>query len=81
MTTSFKVDGVDLIGSSHFLIAGPCVIERESYALKMADATKAVADKLKVSYIFKASYDKANRTSLQSFRSTALGLLHPLTVR
>jgi 2-dehydro-3-deoxyphosphooctonate aldolase (KDO 8-P synthase) len=59
-------------GSPLFLIAGPCVIESESHALKMAEAIKAVADKLKVPYIFKASYDKANRTSLQSFRGPGI---------
>jgi 2-dehydro-3-deoxyphosphooctonate aldolase (KDO 8-P synthase) len=59
-------------GSPLFLIAGPCVIESETHALKMAEAIKAVADKLKVPYIFKASYDKANRTSLQSFRGPGI---------
>lgn len=48
------------------------MIESESHALKMAEAIKAVADKLKVPYIFKASYDKANRTSLQSFRGPGI---------
>lgn len=51
-----------------FLIAGPCVIESESHALKMAEAIAAIASKLDVPYIFKASYDKANRSSINSFR-------------
>jgi 2-dehydro-3-deoxyphosphooctonate aldolase (KDO 8-P synthase) len=55
-----------------FLIAGPCVIESEAHALKMAEAISAVARKLNVPYIFKASYDKANRTSLQSFRGPGI---------
>src|SRR5258707_14402631 len=68
---SFKFDGLN-IGSGLFLIAGPCVIESEAHALKMAEAISAVARKLQVPYIFKASYDKANRTSLHSFRGPGL---------
>jgi len=67
----FEIGSLD-IGSALFLIAGPCVIESEAHALKMAEAISAVAQKLDVPYIFKASYDKANRTSLQSFRGPGL---------
>jgi 2-dehydro-3-deoxyphosphooctonate aldolase (KDO 8-P synthase) len=67
----FKLDRLNL-GSGLFLIAGPCVIESETHALKMAEAISAVARKLQIPYIFKASYDKANRTSLQSFRGPGL---------
>jgi len=59
-------------GDSLFLIAGPCVIESEEHALKMADAIGAIARMLCIPYIFKASYDKANRTSLRSFRGPGL---------
>jgi 2-dehydro-3-deoxyphosphooctonate aldolase (KDO 8-P synthase) len=59
-------------GSGLFLIAGPCVIESEAHALRMAQAIGAVARKLGMPYIFKASYDKANRTSLKSFRGPGL---------
>jgi len=59
-------------GYSLFLIAGPCVIESEAHALKMAEAISVVARKLEMPYIFKASYDKANRTSLESFRGPGL---------
>jgi 2-dehydro-3-deoxyphosphooctonate aldolase (KDO 8-P synthase) len=69
--TTFTLDGMKL-GSSLFLIAGPCVVESEQHALKMAETISAVARKLRVPYIFKASYDKANRTSLQSFRGPGL---------
>ena len=55
-----------------FLIAGPCVIESESHALKMAEAISAIATKLDIPYIFKASYDKANRSSINSFRSLGM---------
>jgi 2-dehydro-3-deoxyphosphooctonate aldolase (KDO 8-P synthase) len=66
-----SINGLHL-GSALFLIAGPCVIENEAHALKMARAISAVAQKLNIPYVFKASYDKANRTSLQSFRGPGL---------
>jgi 2-dehydro-3-deoxyphosphooctonate aldolase (KDO 8-P synthase) len=50
------------------VIAGPCVIESETHALKMAERLSAAARDLGVPYIFKASFDKANRTSLGSYR-------------
>src|SRR5215813_11939105 len=55
-----------------FLIAGPCVIESEGHALMMADEIARIADRLDVPYIFKASYDKANRSSARSFRGFGL---------
>jgi 2-dehydro-3-deoxyphosphooctonate aldolase (KDO 8-P synthase) len=69
--TGFTLNGLE-IGTGLFLIAGPCVIESEAHALKMAESISAVAGKLHVPYIFKASYDKANRTSLKSFRGPGL---------
>ncbi len=55
-----------------FLIAGPCVIESEAHALSMAEQIGAIASALGVPYIFKASYDKANRSSGSSFRGPQL---------
>jgi 2-dehydro-3-deoxyphosphooctonate aldolase (KDO 8-P synthase) len=55
-----------------FLIAGPCVIESPRHAIKMAQQLSAVASALGVPYVFKASYDKANRTSLDSYRGPGL---------
>ena len=55
-----------------FLISGPCVIESEHHARTMADAIQRIASDLGVPYIFKASYDKANRTSIKSFRGPGL---------
>jgi 2-dehydro-3-deoxyphosphooctonate aldolase (KDO 8-P synthase) len=55
-----------------FLIAGPCVIESEGHARMMADAIQRITSDLGVPYIFKASYDKANRTSIKSFRGLGL---------
>jgi 2-dehydro-3-deoxyphosphooctonate aldolase (KDO 8-P synthase) len=54
------------------LIAGPCVIESEASAMRHAKALKAIADRLSIPFIFKASYDKANRTSINSYRGPGL---------
>jgi len=59
-------------GAPLFLIAGPCVIESEGHALMMAEKLGAVAGELGVPYIFKASYDKANRSSVSSYRGPGL---------
>ena len=73
MKLSFQVGNVEIGGDQLFLIAGPCVIESEEHALKMAECIGGVAKALKIPYIFKASYDKANRTSIQSFRGLGIG--------
>lgn len=49
-------------------MAGPCVIESREHCLMMAKSVKEITDKLQINYIFKASFDKANRTSISSFR-------------
>jgi len=59
-------------GAPLFLIVGPCVIESESHATMMAEKLAAAASELGVPYIFKASYDKANRSSVSSFRGPGL---------
>src|SRR5262249_38082008 len=64
----FEVGDVHVGSGDLFFIAGPCVIESEKHAMKMAEAISAITRALKVPYIFKASYDKANRTSIKSFR-------------
>jgi len=71
-TRSFQVGDVTIGSGGLFLIAGPCVIESEEHALKMAQAIAAIARENKLPYIFKASYDKANRTSMRSFRGPGL---------
>jgi 2-dehydro-3-deoxyphosphooctonate aldolase (KDO 8-P synthase) len=68
----FEVGSVHIGSASLFLIAGPCVIESESHALHMAEAIQRIASDLGIPYIFKASYDKANRTSSGSFRGPGL---------
>src|SRR6202166_2020164 len=59
-------------GNPLFLIAGPCVIESEAHACGMAEKIARIAADCAVPYIFKASYDKANRSSLKSFRGPGL---------
>ena len=55
-----------------FLIAGPCVIESEQHATDLAGQLADITRRLRVPFIFKASYDKANRTSARSFRGPGL---------
>jgi 2-dehydro-3-deoxyphosphooctonate aldolase (KDO 8-P synthase) len=50
------------------LIAGPCVIENEKLCLRVASALKRTCDRLGIFYVFKSSFDKANRTSATSYR-------------
>jgi 2-dehydro-3-deoxyphosphooctonate aldolase (KDO 8-P synthase) len=59
-------------GNPLFLIAGPCVIESEAHARMMAERVAKVAADVGVPYIFKASYDKANRSSVNAFRGPGL---------
>jgi 2-dehydro-3-deoxyphosphooctonate aldolase (KDO 8-P synthase) len=56
-----------------FLIAGPCVIESEALVMQVGERMKRITDKLGIPYVFKASFDKANRTSASSFRGPGLG--------
>jgi 2-dehydro-3-deoxyphosphooctonate aldolase (KDO 8-P synthase) len=72
MSISFQFDNVRIGSGSLFLIAGPCVIESEDHAIRMAEIIKGVTRSLNLPFIFKASYDKANRTSLKSFRGPGL---------
>ena len=59
-------------GAPLALIAGPCVIESEAHALRMARALSAIARERSVPYVFKSSFDKANRSSIESFRGPGL---------
>jgi 2-dehydro-3-deoxyphosphooctonate aldolase (KDO 8-P synthase) len=72
MAISFQFDNVRIGGGTLFLIAGPCVIESEDHAIRMAEIIKGVTRSLYLPFIFKASYDKANRTSLKSYRGPGL---------
>ncbi len=59
-------------GRPFAFIAGPCVIESRDHCLRHADALREIADRVGVPFIFKSSFDKANRTSLSSFRGVGL---------
>ncbi|MBI5643872.1 MAG: 3-deoxy-8-phosphooctulonate synthase [Deltaproteobacteria bacterium] len=59
-------------GEGLFFILGPCVIEGEAAAFKTAEELKRITSDLKVPFVFKASYDKANRTSVKSFRGPGM---------
>lgn len=73
VTKEIAIGDIRVGGSNPlFLIAGPCVIESETHALLMAERLSALARGLGIPYIFKTSYDKANRTSIHSYRGPGL---------
>ncbi len=72
MSSSFNAGDVRIGSGNLFLIAGPCVIESEEHAIRMAEIIKGVTRALGIPFIFKASYDKANRTSIRSFRGPGI---------
>src|SRR5271165_1268264 len=72
MSISFQAGDVRIGSGDLFLIAGPCVIESEDHALRMAEIIKGVTRSLNFPFIFKASYDKANRTSIRSYRGPGM---------
>lgn len=72
MRVVFQVGDVRIGGGDLFLIGGPCVIESEEHAIRIAEIIKGVTRALELPFIFKASYDKANRTSVRSFRGPGL---------
>jgi 2-dehydro-3-deoxyphosphooctonate aldolase (KDO 8-P synthase) len=55
-----------------FLIAGPCVVESEALVLDVAGRLKEITDRLRIPFVFKASYDKANRSSRASYRGPGI---------
>ena len=67
-----QVGAVKIGGSALTLIAGPCVIESDTHAIELALAIRDIASAAGVPFIFKASFDKANRTSLASYRGPGL---------
>lgn len=68
----FNVGNITVGGGKLFLIAGPCLVESESHALRMAESIRAITDRLGIPYIFKSSYDKANRTSINAERGVGI---------
>jgi 2-dehydro-3-deoxyphosphooctonate aldolase (KDO 8-P synthase) len=72
MPTPLSIGSLTLGGGNPVFILGPCVIESEEFAWKMARALREMTSRLGVQFVFKASYDKANRTSVKSFRGMGL---------
>ena len=73
-TKRVRVGNVEIgAGRPLVVIAGPCVIESRESALKHAALLKEAADRVGIPYIFKSSYDKANRSSVDSYRGPGLG--------
>ena len=60
------------IRKGNFLLAGPCAIESEALVMQVAEEIKKISEELKFTYVFKSSFDKANRTSISSFRGPGL---------
>ena len=67
-----RIGPLTLKAAKPFFIAGPCVIESEKHCLKMAERLAEIGRRLGLALIFKASYDKANRTAAHSFRGPGL---------
>lgn len=73
MTKVVRVQNIKIGGKNPMVvIAGPCVIESETNTLSLAQALKDITTRLKIPFIFKASYDKANRSSISSYRGPGL---------
>jgi len=64
----FTIGNVPVGGNVPFFILGPCALESEPFAWEMAQSLKEIADRTGIHFLFKASFDKANRTSVDSFR-------------
>lgn len=69
---AFQIGSIAVGQGKLFLIAGPCVLEGESHARMLADSIQKITVDLGIPFVFKASYDKANRTSIRSFRGPGL---------
>lgn len=65
-------DEITIGNGKMFLISGPCVIESEDLVMEVAGKMKEITEKLGIQYIFKASFDKANRSSITSFRGPGI---------
>jgi 2-dehydro-3-deoxyphosphooctonate aldolase (KDO 8-P synthase) len=72
MKTFFKVDDLEITDDRFFLIAGPCVIEDEGLTREIASEARKITSELGIPFIFKASFDKANRSSIASPRGPGI---------
>ncbi len=69
---SFFIQNIEIGGDKPFYLLGPCSLENEDFAWEMARSIKGIGTRLGIPFIFKASYDKANRTSVKSFRGPGM---------
>lgn len=73
MSKNLKIHNINMGNTLPFvLIAGPCVLESRTHALEMSSAIKEITDKLSIPFIYKTSFDKANRTSINGARGVGL---------
>ncbi len=73
MTKEINIAGAKIGGNNHpLIIAGPCVIENEDVTLHTAQRLKDICGRTRLPFVFKCSYDKANRTSIKSFRGPGI---------
>jgi len=74
MTRAIQITDDVAFGGDHppLFIAGPCVIESRQHALAMGRTLRKLRDSLKINLVFKSSFDKANRSSIESFRGPGL---------
>ncbi|MCM8804417.1 MAG: 3-deoxy-8-phosphooctulonate synthase [Candidatus Omnitrophica bacterium] len=73
MTKEIKIGNIKIGGNNLFvLIAGPCVIETEELTFYICERVKIICEELEIPFIFKASYDKANRSSIKSYRGPGI---------
>ncbi len=70
--SSFEVEGVKFGGGDLSFLLGPCVVESYDHAIKMATSIKDVCERVGVGFVYKSSFDKANRSSIESFRGDGL---------
>ena len=68
MSKPFQVENVTFGGGNLSFILGPCVVESYEHAFKMASAIKEICGRVGVDFVYKSSFDKANRSSIESFR-------------
>ncbi len=69
---SFNIQNIEVGGAAPFYILGPCMLESEEFAWSMARELKSICSRLGVPFLFKASFDKANRTSVKSTRGPGI---------
>ncbi len=81
MRTFFRVNDLEITDSRLFLIAGPCVIEEENLTYEIAAEVQTICRELEIGYIFKASFDKANRSSGEAPRGPGLAEGLPILER